>query len=50
MTLILSRTDKSVCPVTALLPYLAVRGSKRGPSTVLHCVCMLYVTYHGMQL
>ena len=27
----LSKTDKSVCPVTALLPYLAVRGSKQGP-------------------
>ena len=26
----LSKTKKSVCPVTALLPYLAVRGSKRG--------------------
>ena len=31
VTLMLSRTEKSVCPVTALLPYLAVRGSKRGP-------------------
>ena len=31
VTLMLSKTDKSVCPVTALLPYLAVRGSKQGP-------------------
>ena len=27
----LSKTSESVCPVTALLPYLAVRGSKEGP-------------------
>ena len=27
----LSKTNESVCPVTALLPYLAVRGSKKGP-------------------
>ena len=27
----LSRTDQPVCPVTALLPYLAVRGPKPGP-------------------
>ena len=31
VTLMLSRINKSVYPVTALLPYLAVRGSKRGP-------------------
>ena len=28
---LLSRNDKSVCPVIALLQYLAVRGSKQGP-------------------
>ena len=27
----LSKTDKPVCPVTVLLPYLAIRGSKHGP-------------------
>lgn len=27
----LSKTNELVCPVTALLPYLAVRGSKEGP-------------------
>ena len=27
----LSKTNELVCPVTALLPYLAVRGSNEGP-------------------
>ena len=31
VTLMLSKTDRPVCPVTALLPYLAIRGSKHGP-------------------
>ena len=31
VSLILSKTNELVCPVTALLPYLAVRGSNEGP-------------------
>ena len=31
VTLTLGKSDKEVCPVTALMPYLAIRGSAKGP-------------------
>lgn len=31
VSLTLGKTDKEVCPVTALMPYLAVRGPREGP-------------------
>ena len=31
VTLTLGKTDKEVCPVTALMPYLAIRGPQKGP-------------------
>ena len=49
VTLMLSKTDQPVCPVTALLPYLAIQGSYQGPlfiwqisNTLLHP----YSVYH----
>ena len=35
VTLYLGRTHFPICPVTAVLPYLAVRGNKHGPLFVL---------------
>ena len=31
VTLSLAKTDKEICPVLAILPYLALRGSRPGP-------------------
>ena len=35
VTLMLGKTDDMVCPVSGLLPYLAVRGSKHGPLFIM---------------
>ena len=35
VSLMLSKTDQSVCPVTALLPYLAIQGSNPGPLFIM---------------
>ena len=31
----LGKTDKSICPIKALLPYLAIRGAREGPLYIL---------------
>ena len=33
--LYLGRTDEDICPITGILPYLAIRGAKPGPLFVL---------------
>ena len=35
VTLMLGKTENKVCPVSALLPYLAIRGSKHGPLFIM---------------
>ena len=35
VTLMLGKTGNMVCPVSALLPYLAIRGSKHGPLFIM---------------
>ena len=35
VTLMLGKTDDMVCPVSGLLPYLAIRGSKHGPLFIM---------------
>ena len=35
MQLYLGKTDEDICPITGILPYLAIRGAKPGPLFVL---------------
>ena len=41
VTLFLGRKESSICPVTGILPFLAIRGSKVGPLFVLRYGRML---------
>ena len=36
MSIYLGKTDSDICPVTAILPYLALRGNTSGPLFMLH--------------
>ena len=39
--LFLAKTGKEICPVTAILPYMALRGPKKGPLFVFKDGCFL---------
>ena len=36
VSIYLGKTDSNICPVTAILPYLALRGYTSGPLFILH--------------